>query len=408
MTPNKILLVAGVFPPGIGGMQNYYYNLCKHSGHEITVLAPKYDGDEAFDADQPFTIIRGPFMKNESVDVRSWPRLFSYVRRMIRQESIEVTIYGYIMIGIIGLILKLLSGHRYAISTHGMDMLMFRRVWGLRFIVKQILRRADLILTNSEFTKKLVESYGVPASKIDLVHPGVESGYDIQAKSSELMHKHKLEDKYVLLSVGRLVLRKGHDRVIEAMPAIIQALPSALYLIVGEGPERKRLEQLSIQLGVSDYVVFVGSVHGSELLNEYYNVCDQFIMISRELAKGDAEGFGIVYLEAASAGIPVIAGNSGGVCEAVLDGVTGLLVDPQSTDEITEAVLTLQKDSQLREKLTRNGYKRAKSSFNYVVLAEKFDLSLHKLCSASSNAGRTGKVIFDQMKESGSASGRVR
>ena len=131
--------------------------------------------------------------------------------------------------------------------------------------------------------------------------------------------------------------RKGHDRVIESMPAIIQSLPNAVYLIVGDGPERKRLEQLSSQLGMSEYVVFVGSVQGSGLLNEYYNMCDQFIMISRELPKGDAEGFGIVYLEAASAGIPVIAGNSGGVGEAVLDGVTGLLVDPESTREIKES-----------------------------------------------------------------------
>ena len=84
------------------------------------------------------------------------------------------------------------------------------------------------------------------------------------------------------------------NRVIESMPAIIQSLPNAVYLIVGDGPERKRLEQLSSQLGMSEYVVFVGSVQGSGLLNEYYNLCDQFIMISRELAKGDAEGFGIV------------------------------------------------------------------------------------------------------------------
>ena len=400
MTPNKILLVAGVFPPGIGGMQNYYYNLCKHSGHEVTVLAPKYDGDEPFDADQPFNIIRGPFMKNERVHVASWPRLFSYVRRTLRQEKIEVTIYGYILIGFIGLLLKLLSGHKYAISTHGMDMLMFRRVWGLSFIVKHILQRADMVFTNSEFTKKLVLGYGVPFNKIELVYPGVESEYEKQDKSTKLMHQHKLEGKYVLLSVGRLVRRKGHDRVIESMPAIVQSLPNAIYLIVGDGPERKRLEQLSSQLGMSEYVVFVGSVQGSGLLNEYYNLCDQFIMISRELAKGDAEGFGIVYLEAASAGIPVIAGNSGGVGEAVLDGVTGLLVDPESTREIKEAVLSLHDNAQLREALIQNGYRRAKSSFNYASLTGKFDLGLHKLCSASSSSSLTGSLLFDRLNES--------
>jgi phosphatidylinositol alpha-1,6-mannosyltransferase len=381
MKRKKVLLVTGNFPPGIGGMQKYYYNLGKYSKHNLTVLAPHYPDDKAFDSKQSFKIIRGPFMKNERVNITSWPRLFKLVRKAIREEQAEVTIYGYIMIGMIGFILQKLFGHKYVISTHGMDMLQFRRFWGLNFMTKLILQQADGVLTNSEFTKKLVLGYCVEPSKIELDFPGVQDMYEKQGESAELIEKHDLKDKYVLLTVGRLVIRKGHDRVIESLPQLIKDIPELVYLIVGDGPERGYLEQLTAKLGLSERVIFVGNIHDEVLLNQYYNTCDQFLMIARELDTGNAEGFGIVYLEAACAGIPVIAGNSGGAGEAVLHEVTGLLVDPNATKEIANAILRLKNDTQLRETLIRQGYNRAKNSFRYPFLTQKFDRYMLRLCS---------------------------
>jgi phosphatidyl-myo-inositol dimannoside synthase len=389
MKRKKVLLVTGVFPPGIGGMQKYYYNIGKHSKHDLTVLAPHYPNDKAFDANQSFKIIRGPFMKNERVHITSWLRLFKHVRKAIREENTELTIYGYIMIGMIGLILQKLFGHKYVISTHGMDMLQFRRFWGLNFMTKLILQQADGVLTNSEFTKKLVLSYGVEPSKIELVFPGVEDMYEKQGKHADLIEKHDLKDKYALLTVGRLVKRKGHDRVIESLPQLIKEIPELVYLIVGDGPERSSLEQLAAKLGMSERVIFVGSIQDEALLNQYYNTCDQFLMIARELDTGNAEGFGIVYLEAACAGIPVIAGNSGGAGEAVLHETTGLVVDPNAKEEIANAILRLKTDSLLREALIRHGYKRAKSSFRYHTLTQKFDLYMRRVCGAALVKGTT-------------------
>ncbi|QGQ99565.1 glycosyltransferase family 1 protein [Paenibacillus psychroresistens] len=381
MKRNKVLLVTGVFPPGIGGMQKYYYNIGKHSKHDLTVLAPHYPDDKAFDAKQSFKIIRGPFMKNERVHITSWLRLFKHVRKAIREENTELTIYGYVMIGLIGLIMQKLFGHKYVISTHGMDMLQFRRFWGLNFMTKLILQQADGVLTNSEFTKKLVLGYGVDPSKVELVFPGVEEMYEKQSKHPDLVKKHDLEGKYALLTVGRLVKRKGHDRVIESLPQLIRDIPELVYLIVGDGPERSSLEQLAAKLGLSDRVIFVGNIHDEDLLNQYYNTCDQFLMIARELDTGNAEGFGIVYLEAACAGIPVIAGNSGGAGEAVLHEKTGLVVDPNATTEIANAILRLKNDPILREALIRQGYDRAKGSFRYPILTQKFDRYMLRLCS---------------------------
>ncbi|QAY65887.1 glycosyltransferase family 4 protein [Paenibacillus protaetiae] len=380
MDRKKIVLVAGVFPPGIGGMQNYYYNLSKYTKHDITVLAPEYPGSGLFDEGQPFRIVRGNFMRGEKVHFTSWGRLFRHVRKLMASEKPDVTIYGYVLIGFIGLLLKLFGSRRYMISTHGMDMLYFRRFIGLNFIVKLILTHADGVLANSEFTKKLVEDYGVDPSRISLVYPGVEPIFERKPANEELASRYGLEGKYVLMSVGRLITRKGHDRVIEAMPAILSHIPNAVYVIVGDGPERTRLEQLAREKGVGSAVLFTGSISGSESLNEHYSLADQFIMVSRQLEKGDAEGFGIVYLEAASAGVPVIAGRSGGALEAVLHGETGLLVNPEAHAEITESVVRLATDTALRERLIKSGYKRAKTRFQYEVLAKTFDRYVGRLC----------------------------
>lgn len=382
MIRKKVVLVAGVFPPGIGGMQSYYYNLSKHTKHEITVLAPEYPGSEAFDGKQSFRTVRGSFMRNERAHILSWGRLFRHVKKMMTVEEPDVTVYGYVLIGVIGLLFRIFGKRRYVISTHGMDMLMFRRFVGLNYIVKLILVHADGVLTNSLFTKKLVEDYGVDSSRISLVHPGVEAVFERKEANLELVRRLNLDGKYVILSVGRLVTRKGQDRMIEAMPDILKQLPNAVYVIIGDGPDRARLEQLAATNGVADSVMFIGSISGSEDLNDYYNIADQFIMVCRELEKGDAEGFGIVYLEAASAGVPVIAGRSGGALEAVLDGVTGLLVDPDSHAEIVESIVWLAKDEALRERLVMDGYKRAKSCFQYEVLAETFDQYVEELCAS--------------------------
>lgn len=400
MKRRKIVLVAGVFPPGVGGMQNYYYNLSRHTKHEMTVIAPEYPDCEAFDEGQPYKVVRGSFLRGERADVTSWGRLFRQVKRTLRKEEPEITVYGYVLIGFIGLLFKLFGGRRYMISAHGMDMLMFRRFMGLNQIVKLILRKADGVLVNSEFTRKLVEDYGVLPGRIGIVHPGVESLFEQKPEDEELRRQHGLEGKYVLLSVGRLVTRKGHDRVIEALPAIVRHIPNAVYVIVGDGPERERLEKLAETVGVAGKVRFVGGVSGNERLNDYYNLADQFIMVSRLLEKGDAEGFGIVYLEAASAGVPVIAGRSGGASEAVLDGRTGLLVEPESLMAITDAVVRLASDTPLRERLVREGYKRAKLQFQHEVLAEVFDQYAGRICSSPARARykRAGKSAVERMR----------
>lgn len=376
MKKKNVLLVAGVFPPGVGGMQNYYYNLCRHSGHNVTVFASDYHNAAEFDARQPFKIIRKPFLIDEKVHVLNTLRMVRQVNKVVKEESIDVTIYGYILYGLIGMLLQILKGKKYGVSVHGMDVLKLTRFFLLRWVVKAILIRSDVVMVNSGYMRNMMMELGVKRERIEVVYPGVEEIYDRTEKDPGLVERHGLEGKYVLMTLGRLVQRKGFDMVVKAMPAIRQRIPEAVYLIVGGGPEREQLERLVKEHGVEDCVVFAGRA-GDDELPKYYNLCDVFVMPSRYIAsEGDVEGFGIVYMEASSCYKPVIGGNSGGVVEAVLDGETGLIVDPHSPEAVAEAVLRLYENPEFAARLADNGYKRAKHHFHYKAITRGFDAFL--------------------------------
>jgi phosphatidyl-myo-inositol dimannoside synthase len=376
MKKRNVLLVAGVFPPGVGGMQNYYYNLCRHSGHHVTVFASDYHNAAEFDSKQPFKIIRRPFLVDEKVHALHTLRMIPQIRRVIKEEAIDITIYGYILYGVIGLMLSLLRGKKYGVSVHGMDVLKLTRFFLLRWLVKAILVRSDVVMVNSVYMKKMMIDLGVKPGRIEVVYPGVEEIYDRTGKDAELVQRHVLQGKYVLMTLGRLVQRKGFDMVVRAMPAIRKRIPDAVYLIVGGGPEREQLEKLVKEHGVEDCVIFAGRAADEEL-PKYYNLCDVFVMPSRYIpSEGDVEGFGIVYMEASRSHKPVIGGNSGGVVEAVLDGETGIIVDPSSPDSVAEAVIRLYENPELAEKLADNGYHRAKHQFHYKTITRGFDAFL--------------------------------
>ena len=189
-----------------------------------------------------------------------------------------------------------------------------------------------------------------------------------------MIERHKLQGKQVILTVGRIVPRKGLDAVIRALPNILRQAPATHYLIVGEGHYRPVLERIVEQLGMRDHVTFAGRVAEEELA-DYYRTCDVFAMPNREMPDGDTEGFGLVFLEANACRKPVVGGRAGGAVEAVRDGENGLLVDGWSVDEIAEALLRLLTDSVLSERISTRGLEIAQASSSRVK-AEQF----HALC----------------------------
>lgn len=357
----KILLITPDFPPVFGGIQNVLYNICLHSRHHIIyVIAPKIGQYRDFDVSQPFEIYRVPSM------TRLWHNkqfvLLALLRalQICNKRGIKTIYCGHIVAGVVGLLLKKLHNIPYIIHTYALEIMQAKN----KKLIASVLQNADRVITISEFTKSAIIRLGVDCEKIRKVLPGIcldEFHPDINP--SIVVDKYNLSGKKVILTIGRLDANeqyKGQDMIIQAMPEILKNVPNAVYMIGGAGSDRKRLEYLAKEVGVMGKVLFIGQIPAEEKL-AFYAACDVFAMPSREIIQNGsikAEGFGIVYIEANACGKPVIGGNSGGIPDAIIDGVTGLLVNPNSVEAIGNGIIKLLTDIEMSKQLGENGRKR--------------------------------------------------
>ena len=236
------------------------------------------------------------------------------------------------------------------------------------------LRQANRVLAVSRYTAGLVEQVGVSSERIEIVHPGCDAD-----RFRPLPCRADLKEKLLggrsrgplLLTVANLVARKGHDMVIRALPLLRQRIHGVTYLIVGDGPHRKELERLVDDAGVRDCVVFAGEARGMDL-PDIYALGDVFVMPNREQKDAcDVEGFGLVFLEANACGKPVVGGRSGGVVDAVVDGRTGLLVNPTSLEEVGAAVEKLLVNHGLARLMGEQGRSRVVADFSWAGVANR-------------------------------------
>ncbi len=216
------------------------------------------------------------------------------------------------------------------VQVHGIE------AWQPRgTLFRRSLFQARIVTSVSRHTRRQLLAWAdVPPSRVRVLPNTVAPDYTPRERRRDLLERYALDGKRVILTVGRLSASeryKGHDRIIKAMPEIIARVPNAVYLIVGSGEDETRLDQLARQTSIQDRVVFAGQVPNNEL-PDYFALADVFAMPS------NGEGFGIVFLEAAASGLPVIGGNSDGSVDALADGRIGRLVDPQSQDEIVAAI----------------------------------------------------------------------
>jgi phosphatidylinositol alpha-1,6-mannosyltransferase len=231
-------------------------------------------------------------------------------------------------------------------------------------------RRADFaaatgIMAVSRATASLaVSALGVAGSPavINPIASAPLTGPAVDARAGELNRMLGERSGPVLLSVGRLVPRKGFDAVLKTVAELADTFPALRYVLIGDGPERQRLQDRAAELGVTGRVLMLGSADEAMKWAAYQR-CDLFVMPNRALGGKDWEGFGIVFVEAARAGRTVVAGNSGGVADAVLDGQTGLLVDPDDGDALTAAVRRLLTDAAERAHMAEASARLASRRF---------------------------------------------
>lgn len=360
---NKVF-VAIDFPPEKGGIHDYAYGLISQiPAEETTVLTNKIKdvaASEQFDQKTEFQIIRKRIFWNSNkflLIVSQLILVFQLIILKWRNKTDEIHFVNIFPVGIAGPFMKTFFGVKYFPYVHGLDVMGMVKS-KLFPLLLFILRRSDKVIANSQYTKSKLVELGVPEMQIVIIPPGLNVSKLNGASdfNEDIRDKYDLHGKKVMITVSRLVERKGHDVTLKAISHVIERIPNLKYLICGDGPHRGELERLVMQYGLDSVVVFTGGITDREL-HQLYECSDLFVMPSRDIKeKGDVEGFGIVFLEANYYRLPVIAGNSGGIPDAVKDEITGYLVNPLDEKEIANRIEELITDEGLARTMGNNGY----------------------------------------------------
>jgi phosphatidylinositol alpha-1,6-mannosyltransferase len=371
------LIVSEVFPPEIGGSGELLSNIYRRlHGVTVSVLTQVIEGTPAEEVDPDgLTIIRR-VMRNEEW---GWLRPSGAARHLrtarlvsaLIETSSTVVHSGRALPEGVGVWLACrLSGTPYVCWAHGEDVVAAAQSRELTGLMRLVYGGAAFIVANSHNTAALVRPF-VSHGRIEVVHPGVDAARFARSAEPATALRQRLakEGETVLLTVGRLQRRKGHDVTLQALATLRSAGLPLRYVIVGDGEERARLEALAHSLGVAAFTEFVGRVDSRDLPT-YYGAADIFCHPNR-VENGDIEGFGIVFLEAAASGLPVIGGDSGGAAEAVERDVTGVLVSGERPDELALAISRLARDPDARRAMGQAGRHRATTLFSWERAAAK-------------------------------------
>ncbi|MSR76726.1 MAG: glycosyltransferase family 1 protein [Candidatus Omnitrophica bacterium] len=272
----------------------------------------------------------------------------------IRRYSIPLVVISTLSpMGILGPILKYFFGKPYCIFAYASEIPMRNSFFFRRWLARIIYESSSRVLCISEYALARVLAVA-PNARCAITTLGVDcSRFKIKARNKNLIKRYGLEGRRVFLCLGRLVRRKGYDRAIESFAKAFAGRNDVMLLIAGDGPDRESLSALAINLGVGSIVRFAGALEEHELV-DVYNLAEVFLFLARE-EKGDAEGFGLVILEAAACGCVVIGGRSGAIPEVIQDGGTGVLVDPENVDEIASKMSELIQNDELRKNLSEQG-----------------------------------------------------
>jgi phosphatidylinositol alpha-1,6-mannosyltransferase len=242
------------------------------------------------------------------------------------------------------------------------------------YLQRRVLSAATLCMSISDYTADNFLRSGVPEERVRMIGAGVSPDSLISTADAGHALRDRLglpDDAFLVLTVARLVRRKGHDLVLRALADLAPSNPDLRYAIIGDGPERAVLESMAEGLGLKDRVLFAGPVPDADL-PAWYAACDALVMPSRDVPGQPPEGFGLVYLEAGAAGKPVIGARTGGVPSAIVHGQTGLLVEPEDVGGLTEALRTLMSDRAAAAAMGEQGRDRVLADFTWDHVAARF------------------------------------
>ncbi|MFF9620755.1 glycosyltransferase family 4 protein [Streptomyces griseosporeus] len=374
---HKTLIVTNDFPPRPGGIQAFLHNMAlRLDPASLVVYASTWkrsregvEATAAFDAEQPFTVVR-----DRTTMLLPTPQATRRAVGLLREHGCTSVWFGAAApLGLMAPALRRAGAERIVATTHGHEA-GWAQLPAARHLLRRIGETTDTITYLGEYTRSRIATALTPRAAARMVQlpPGVdEKTFHPASGGDEVRARLGLTDRPVVVCVSRLVRRKGQDTLIQAMPRILAAEPDTVLLIVGGGPYEQDLRRLARETGVAGAVRFTGAVPWSEL-PAHYGAGDVFAMPCRTRRGGlDVEGLGIVYLEASATGLPVVAGDSGGAPDAVLDGETGWVVRGGSPQEAADRITTLLGDPELRRRMGERGRQWVEEKWRWDLLAEQ-------------------------------------
>jgi phosphatidylinositol alpha-1,6-mannosyltransferase len=376
-----MLIATPDFPLWDGGVATVAYEVTNglHKlGHEVNVLAPEQNEDDSkFDSTLPYQVFRIKNIKDHYLKI--YYNIYKMNQFVKKHKYDLIMAQSWYPSGIAASCIAKKNNINMTVTVHGNEILnprFYKLFWQNKMY--KAFDNANLIFCVSNFTaNKLVnrlENSKEIEKKIKVIYNGVDYRFfKASPRDSALIEKYNLKGAKTILTLARLVERKGHDMMIRAIPLIKERIPQVKYIICGKGPHERKLKELTEELGLVNDVIFTGFIP-DKLRSTYYNLCDLYIMPSREMPeKGDMEGFGITYLEANACEKPVIGSNSGGVSEAVKDGESGFIVDPADHSKIAEACIKLLSDPALAKKIGQQGRERVIKEFNWDNICQQIE-----------------------------------
>ena len=372
---SPVLFVTNDFGPRAGGIETFVIGLIERRPIGQTIVytsaqAGSEEYDKAWKSQFGVTVVR-----DRAKILLPTPRVARNVARIIKESDVQVAAFGAAApLGLLSSSMKRAGVQKTVALTHGHEV-WWAKVFPFNLALRKIGTTVDSLTYLGEFTQRAIArslSKG-SAEKMIKIAPGIDVDHFSPQDSSQMRRDLRLENKRVIVSVGRLVHRKGQDHLIQALPEILKSVPDAHILMVGQGPYLSHLKKLVEDLNLVDHVSFIGRIQYAQL-PQYICVGDVFIMPSRSRFFGlEVEGLGIVYLEASACGLPVIAGSSGGAPDAVLEGVTGIVVDGENNNEIAAAAIKLLNDLDGARAMGLAGREWIIENWRWEIWSERFN-----------------------------------
>ena len=365
----QTLFVTNDFGPRAGGIETFVHGLIERFPKGSVLVYTSQQGDTKTYDENWFKEYGVKVFRDRSKMLLPTPRVIREVQKVIAAESPNSVVFG--AAAPLALMGKFLKVPRKIALTHGHEV-WWAKVPPFNLLMRIIGNSVDHLTYLGTFTKKEISKALSKRAKAALIQiaPGIDTSKFKPVDASDLREELGLTNKEVIISVGRLVPRKGQDQLVRAMPEILKSHPNAHLLFVGTGSYKKVLDNLIVERSLQQQVSFTGRVQ-YEALAKYICVGDIFAMPSRSRMAGlEVEGLGIVYLEASACGLPVLGGDSGGAPDAVLSGVTGLVVNGRDTKAVADGAIKLLDAD--RKTMGEAGRKWAVETWDWEIWATKF------------------------------------